>query len=199
MDAKTDAESASGESTLGRDPREARLLGLARGGSREAFEELLAPQVAPLLVLARRLCGDPHWADDLVQEALLRAFVGLPGFRAESSLRTWMFKILVRLHAEPSRWKRSERATPLLDLEVPDRLVLEGLSAASGREVADRVAAAIERLPVRQRAALHLRAVEGLDYEAIAAVLGCKAGAARMLVLEARRKLVERLPGLLEP
>src|SRR5262245_3854760 len=117
MDRKTDAESAS-ERRLARDPREAELLGLARGGSRQAFEELLAPQLAPLLVLARRLCGDPHWADDLVQEALLRAFVALPGFRAESSLRTWLFRILVRLHADPRRWKRSEKATPLLDIEV---------------------------------------------------------------------------------
>ena len=57
----------------------------------------------------------------------------------------------------------------------------------------------MERLTLRQRTALHLRAVEGLDYEAIGAVLTCSAVAARMHVLEARRKVMARLQEHLEP
>ena len=182
-----------------RDPAEAELLAAARAGSAMAFATLLGTQVGALHALARRLCADSHWADDLTQETLLRAFQALPKFRAECSLRTWLFGILTRLASEPHRWKKSERADPLAELEVPDRLDTDATLQASGRELEDRIAEAMERLPLRQRAALHLRAVEGLDYAGIAEVLGCNVGAARMLVLEARRKLAVRLARYLEP
>ena len=187
------------KSSFGRDPAELAWLAGARAGSSEAFSKLVAGHLGSLFALAKRLCGDSHWAEDLAQETLLRAFLALPKFRGDCSLKTWMFRILVRLFGEPSRWRKSERAEPLGDLEVPDRLDLDGASLAAGRELEDRVAAAIERLPIRQRAALHLRAVEGLDYDGIAKVLGGKPGAARMLVMEARRKLADRLGRHLEP
>lgn len=179
--------------------RTAARLRTARAGDRDAFSVLVGPEVPALHALARRLTGDPHWADDLTQEALLRAFLALPKFRAECSLSTWLFRILVRLASEPRRWKKTERASSLADLEVPARLDTDAIVHAEGRELEDRVAEAMERLPLRQRAALHLRAAEGFDYPAIAGVLLCSPGAARMLVLEARKKLGARLRRHLEP
>lgn len=180
------------------DESEVQLLAAFRGGDHGAFQPLVRPHLPALLALARRHCHDHHWADDLVQETLVRAFRGLEQFRGEAAVRTWLFRILIRLASEPGRWRRSERAVPL-EVDVPDRLGEPGLHRAIEGELGQQLAAALERLPARQRAALHLRAVEGMDYAAIALVLECSAAAARMLVLEARRKLLDRLGGHLGP
>jgi RNA polymerase sigma-70 factor (ECF subfamily) len=169
-----------------------------RRGDTGAWEPLVRPHLPALVSLARRHCRDPHWADDLVQETLVRAFRGLSSFRGEAALKTWLFRILIRLAAEPARWQHKERAAPL-DAEVPDHLDEPALCFAIERELGQQLEAAMERLPARQRAALHLRAVEGMDYAAIGSALDCSPPAARMLVLEARRKVLARLGGLLLP
>lgn len=177
---------------------EQRLLHAFHLGDQTAFHALVRPHLPALVALARRHCRDPHWADDLVQETLVRAFRGLATFRGEAAVRTWLFRILVRLASEPRRFGRGAREASL-DIDVPDALTDAAMHAAVERELGRQLDAALERLPHRQRAALHLRAVEGLDYAGIAAVLECTPAAARMLVLEARRKLRQRLGGALEP
>lgn len=184
--------------THGPAPEERELIARFVGGDRDAFRPLIRPHVDGLRALARRAVGDVHTADDIVQEALIRAARGLADFRGEASIRTWLFRIVVRLAAEPHRVRRA-RAGRELDFDVPDELGPSPEDAALGRELRDRLEEAMERLPVRQRTALHLRAAEGLGYERIAAVLECKVGAARMLVLEARRKVIARMGRYLEP
>jgi RNA polymerase sigma-70 factor (ECF subfamily) len=175
------------------------LLAQLRAGDRSVAQTLLRPLLPSLLGLSRRLVADKHWAEDLVQETLVRALQGLPGFAGRSSLRTWVLRILARLASEPQRWRRRERARPLADVDVPDALGPAPDVPARERELHERLAEAMERLTLRQRTALHLRASEGLDYAAIAAVLGCAPGAARMLVLAARRRIRERMGGHLLP
>jgi len=169
------------------------LLARLRAGDRSAFQTLLRPQLPSLLALSRRLVGDQHWAEDLVQETLVRALRGLPRFEGRSSLRTWLLRILVRLASEPERWRRRERALPLGDLEIPDHLGSGPDLPARERELRERLAEAMERLTTRQRTALHLRAAEGLDYATIATIMSCTPAAARMLVMDARRKVRARL------
>jgi RNA polymerase sigma factor (sigma-70 family) len=178
--------------------QEQRWLAAFRSGDAQAFQPLVRPHLPALVALARRHCRDQHWADDLVQETLVRAYRGMTAFRGDAALRTWLFRILVRLASEPGRWQRGERAAPL-EIDVPDHLDEPALTGAIERELGQQLEAAMERLPARQRTALHLRAVEGMDYAAIALVLECSAAAARMLVLEARRKVLARIGGLLEP
>ena len=189
------------DASLGKQPRppavsdqERIWLAGCREGDHAAFQSLLRPHLTSLLSLARRYCRDPHWAEDLVQETLVRAFKGLPNFRAESALRTWLFRILVRLACEPARWQRSMPTESLGEMDVPDHY--DGKQAeqhAIARELQDRLDEAMERLTHRQRTALHLRAVEGMDYATISGVLACSATAARMHVLEARRKVLARV------
>lgn len=174
-------------------------LARCRAGDASAFQPLLHPHLPALLALARRCCRDPHWAEDLVQETLVRAFRNLASFRGEAALRTWMFRILVRLAADPPRWRRGAAAESLADVEIPDHVDADAEQAAITRELQDRIDEAMERLTLRQRTALHLRAVEGLDYAAIGAVLACTAVAARMHVLAARRAVMQRLREHLEP
>ncbi|MCA8974578.1 MAG: hypothetical protein KDC98_07635, partial [Planctomycetes bacterium] len=101
---------------------ESGLLARFRNGDESAFQALVKPSLPGLMALARRHCHDPHWAEDLVQETLVRALRGLAGFRGESSLRTWLFRILVRLASEPARWRRQDPAQQTGHLEVPDSL-----------------------------------------------------------------------------
>jgi RNA polymerase sigma-70 factor, ECF subfamily len=178
---------------------ERELLQRCQAGDASAFAPLLRPHLDALLALAQRHCRDPHWAEDLVQETLVRAFRGLAGFRGDAALRTWLFRILIRLAAEPRRWQNGRSAESLGDRDVPDRLGHDSEAAAVERELQDRIDEAMERLTPRQRTALHLRAVEGLDYAAIGGVLGCSDVAARMHVLEARRKVMARLREHLDP
>lgn len=174
-------------------------LARCRAGDASAFQPLLHPHLPALLALARRCCRDPHWAEDLVQETLVRAFRNLTSFRGEAALRTWLFRILVRLAADPQRWRKGSALESLGDVEIPDHVDAHAEQAAITRELQDRIDEAMERLTLRQRTALHLRAVEGLDYAAIGAVLACTAVAARMHVLAARRAVMQRLREHLEP
>jgi RNA polymerase sigma-70 factor, ECF subfamily len=180
---------SSGESALTR----------LRAGDRAAFQTALRPLLASLLTLARRLTGDPHWAEDLVQETLVRACRGIRGFRGDSSLRTWLFRIQVRLAGQPERWKGRQPTADRPDFEVPDTLAHSPELDSEERELAKRLDEAMERLTPRQRTALHLRAVEGLDYRGIAAVLGGSTAASRMLVLAARRQIMRRMGRYLLP
>lgn len=173
-------------------------LGRCQAGDPTAFQPLVHPHLPGLLALARRQCRDPHWAEDLVQETLVRAFRALPGFRGDAALRTWLFRILIRLAAEPQRWRRGAAAEPL-EIDVPDHLDAPMVHDAMARELRQRLDEAMERLTVRQRTALHLRAAEGMDYAAIAHVLGCSPAAARMQVLEARRRVMHRVREHLDP
>jgi RNA polymerase sigma-70 factor (ECF subfamily) len=180
------------------DEVEQALLERCQAGDQGAFQALLRPHLTALLGLARRCCRDQHWAEDLVQETLVRAFRGLANFRGDAALRTWLFTILVRLAGEPGRWRHDD-AVESLGADVPDHLPAPAEDQAIQRELNDRLAEAMERLTARQRTALHLRAAEGLDYAAIGAVLGCTAVAARMHVLAARRHVLARLQEHLEP
>lgn len=168
------------------------------GHKREAFQELVRPHLGAMQALACRATGESHWAEDLVQESLVRAYRGLAGFRGEASLRTWLLRILIRLSKEPSRWRRGERSASL-DVEIPDTLGPSPQDGIVERELRARLAESLERLTLRQRSAFHLRAVEGMDYAAIAGVLECSNAAARMLVLAARRKVMARMGEHLEP
>lgn len=174
-------------------------LAPAKSGDPSAFDRLVRPLLGNLRALCRRLTRGETAADELLQEGLIRAHRGLAGFRAECSFRSWIVSILFRLASEPERF-HGARPLPgqqeLGDL-VPERLEDDPLTQVTARDTLHRVEEAMERLPVRQRTALHLRAVEGWDYGEIAGALATSCGAARMAVLNARRKLRERMGELL--
>ena len=180
-------------------PTERRELKRFVDGEGDAFAVLMRPQLGALRALARRASGDVHWAEDLLQETLLRAFRGLGSFRGEAALRTWLFRILMRLLAEPGRWRPTPTIASLGNIDIPDALAASPEKGLRERELNERLQESLERLSPKQRSACHLRAVEGMDYAAIAAVMGNTAPAARMLVLAARRKVMERMGRHLRP
>lgn len=169
-------------------------LEAARAGDRRAFDRLVRPLLGNLLALARRLAG-ADGGEELLQEVLIRAHRGLPRFRGDCTFRAWLVSIVYRLATEPERYRGPRPLPGVVDHEVtiPDRMDADPGELVSTRDLLKRVEAAMERLPVRQRTALHLRAVEGWDYAEIAETLDTSEGACRNAVMDARRRLRERL------
>jgi RNA polymerase sigma-70 factor (ECF subfamily) len=179
---------------------EAALLQAAQAGDRDAFAALVAPLLPGAYQFALRVLGDPQLAEDVVQEALVRAYVGLTGFRGRAPFRTWVFRIvhnvamdalrqLGRQHQETS-WEEAasgeagEEGEPRL-AEVapgPEETVL----AALGRE---EILRAVAALPPEQRTVVVLRDVQGLSYGEIAAVTGQSLGTVKSRLHRARASL----------
>jgi RNA polymerase sigma-70 factor (ECF subfamily) len=173
----------------------------AARGSREAFDALVRRHQGAIVNLARAMTAADADADDLAQEAFVRAWRSLARFRHESTFRTWLHGIAINVirthHGRGSRLRRlfglsgSERdgATDPLDRASIDDGI-EGPLAM--REMIDR---ALVTLPPDMREAVVLRDVQGLDYKEIAAALGVPLGTVESRIFRAR----QRLRPLLEP
>lgn len=127
-------------------------------------------------------------AEDLVQETYARAFRSLPGFRAESSVRTWLLSIARRVAADNLR---AAKIRPRTD-PFPDE---EDLPRPAHGEPGEAVAlrALVDRLPPDRRTAFVLTQVSGLSYAEAAAACDCPVGTIRSRVARARGELVAAL------
>jgi RNA polymerase sigma-70 factor, ECF subfamily len=130
-----------------------------------------------LLAHARRLTGDQH-AEDVVQDALLRALRAYPRLRHAEHLRAWLYRVTTTTALDHIRARRRE----ILTDEPP-------AAASEPEHYDDAFESLIGQLPDGTQAALRLRFVEDLDYEGIAARLGCSPVAARQRVSTAIRTL----------
>ncbi len=174
------------------DDEEEQLLARLRAGDRSAFEDLVAPHVAVARSLAVRMLGNLDDSEDAVQDAMLKAYRGLDSFRG--GFRAWFLRIVYHQSVDATR-RRSTRKGHESRAAVSPEASTQTAGAIEQRETLARVRAAIDTLPARQRAALHLRVVEGLAYRAIAEVLGITPGSARVYVVRARSILRDRVGG----
>lgn len=157
------------------------------------FEQIVVPHLDAAYNLARWLAGNDHDAEDIAQEAALRAFRFLGGFRGVNS-RAWMLTI-VRNTA--FTWLKQNRPQALVSIdeealaEVEDpRLTLQALSHAADADV---LRQALESLPVEFREVLVLRELEGLSYKEIAEVADAPIGTIMSRLARARKQLQEFL------
>lgn len=159
------------------------------------FEESMLPHMDAAYNLARWLAREDRDAEDLVQEAYLRAFRFFDGFRGGNS-RAWLFKIVRNTFYTSIRQRGHEPAASLddelLDVECescdPETVAL----ASSDRELLRR---ALESLPIEFREAIVLRELEGLSYKEIAAITGVPLGTVMSRLARARKHLQLRLAG----
>ena len=167
-----------------------------RQDERLPFAEVVTLHQKPVYGYLLRFTRNPHDAQDLFHDTFLhacRAYAALP---ADADLRAWLMRIAVNLSKNYVR-DRQRRGRVLVDEAQGHSLDGELLAEAHtdaedtmiSRETARTLLATIETLPFRQRAALVQRQFEGLDYQAIAANLGCSPESARAHVYQALRKL----------
>ena len=160
------------------------VLARARGGDAGAFTELVRHYDGRLRALAFRLVGDRAGMDDALQEAYVKAFRALPGFRGEAALGTWLYQITYRACVDHLRREGRHRAVPLTGIEPPG-----GTEPAGTATARVDLARALAGLPLDQRAAVLLVDAEGLDYAAAAAVLGVAPGTIASRLSRARAAL----------
>ncbi|HEY8370962.1 MAG TPA: sigma-70 family RNA polymerase sigma factor [Thermodesulfobacteriota bacterium] len=175
----------------GPSPADHDLVTRARNGDREAFRVLVERYEGRAYAIAFGLVGDREDAREIVQEAFLKAYRTLGGFRGDSSFYTWLYRIVVNLAIDA---RRKEHPSPL---EAPDRLEDRDSPSPSDdayrSELRAAILAAIDDLPPEQRAAIVLRELEGLSYAEIAEVEQVPIGTVMSRLFYARRKLQNAL------
>lgn len=163
----------------------------------EAFRGVALESRDALYRVAVRMLGDAHLAEDLVQECFVRAFAQRDRFRGESHPRTWLTGILLNLCRDTLR-KRAVRRWLSFSLLTGDEAQPAAPPRDDGLEVAERDAAlreALGRLPHRQRAALVLVTLEGLEVAEVAEALGTSRDAVWQSLSRGRAALRRSLHG----
>ncbi len=168
---------------------------------RERFEREVLPLLPNLYGAALRLTRNPQDAEDLVQEAYLRAYRGFAGFREGTNLRAWMYRILTNTFINSYRKKQREPVTVAVtddtaDWYLYDRIGSSGAEPSAEAEVLERipdedVQRALEELPEVFRMAVLLADVEGFSYKEIAEILDIPIGTV-MSRLHRGRKALQR-------
>ena len=181
---------ARGSSKASEDVRSAdlELAERCRDGDGAAFEELYRQHAGRLFNLAWRMAGSSDAAEDLLQEIFLAAHRKLRGFRGESSLGTWLYRLAVNhcLDYVRGRQAKMSRATESLDRDDAAELPTPGRVSAVVRLDLER---AIARLPPGCRAAFLLYDVEGFEHREVAQMLGISEGTSKSQVHKARTRL----------
>lgn len=164
----------------------------------DEFRTFYERTARPLWAYLSRLSGDPHKADDFLQEAYYRFYRASKRYESEAHRRNSLFQIATNLVRDAARRGKHYEEVPLADDGAPSAgAVPKSASPSPETEVAMRtdVARAIERLEPMQRELLWLAYAQGSSHEEIAEILGFSAISVRTLLLRARRKLAGILAG----
>jgi RNA polymerase sigma-70 factor (ECF subfamily) len=165
------------------------LAAAYRGGDERAAAELVARHGTAVARFLYNSGAESEEIDDLVQEALFRAFRRLDSWRGDASFRTWLISIAGNLLKDRARAGKGRRLVPLEGHEVAD--AADPDSHFTSRDLQERLRQELARLPRLQREVFLLRAQEGSEYAEIAVALGTTAGAARVHYHNAVKRLKE--------
>jgi RNA polymerase sigma-70 factor (ECF subfamily) len=190
----------------GVDSSDLELVRRAQRGERGAFDLLVLRYQHKVIKLVARLLRDPTEAEDVAQEAFVKAYRALASFRGDSAFYTWLYRIAVNTarnamasrqrrpldyEAELSDSEQSNVETRLRHADTPEASVLS-------EEIRETVNRAVSDLPEDLRTAIILREVEGLSYEEIAAAMDCPVGTVRSRIFRAREAIDRSLKPLLD-
>ncbi|MGE5130680.1 MAG: RNA polymerase sigma factor RpoE [Sphingomonadaceae bacterium] len=183
------------------------LVARAQRGDKRAFELLVEKYQRKLARLLSRFVRDPSEVEDVTQEAFIKAYRALPGFRGDSAFYTWLYRIGINTaknylmalgrraptstEVEAEEAEGFEEADQLRDINTPESVLLSN-------EIGATVNATIAELPEELRTAIQLREIEGMSYEDIARIMDCPIGTVRSRIFRAREAIAERLRPLLD-
>jgi RNA polymerase sigma-70 factor, ECF subfamily len=160
----------------------------ARAGDAAAMRALYDRYAPRVWAAVRRLAGDDALAEDWAQEAWVRAFRALPGFRGESRFSTWLHRIAVNSALHGRRW-RDRRAGNEVQLPV----ALEARGRSDGGALRIDLQRALDRLPAGMRQVLVLHDVQGYTHEEIGEALGISPGTSKSQLFKARARMRQML------
>jgi RNA polymerase sigma-70 factor (ECF subfamily) len=184
------------------------LVAEFKNGNKQVFDELIERHAAKMYQTAYGLLSNHHDAEEVVQDALVRAFRALDKFRGDSNLVTWLHRIVTNLARNKYHWNRrrgseqnislfqhsgnigdekKEEEIPLPDTTLGPQRVIEGKEF--GKVLSD----AFEKLPDSLRETMVLRHVQDMSYEKIAEILKCKVGTVKSRISRGREMLKDLL------
>ena len=176
---------------------ESRLIQRAGAGDASAFNALMGMHERRMYAVALRMCGNPEDAQDCLQEAMLRIYRAINGFKAQSSFSTWVYRITMNTCLAELR-QRTNRPVASLDTlldagwspvdpgETPEKHALAG-------DMRRQLQVFIHELPEDMRAAIVLRDIEGYSYDEIATMLEANVGTIKSRISRGREKLREKI------
>jgi RNA polymerase sigma-70 factor (ECF subfamily) len=172
------------------------LVAASRDGDKEAFEQLVKLTYKDAYGLALRLTGNEDDAQDIVQDAYLRAYRNIKKFRGESQFSTWMYRIVANC-ASTELGKRKKHSHEWIDDEktqiADDRPEVDPHTMFAANNLRQRTNEALQKLPPKLRAVVVLRDVYDMPHEAIAEELGISESTAKVRLHRARKKLKDEL------
>jgi RNA polymerase sigma-70 factor (ECF subfamily) len=176
---------------------------LARDG--QAFRAIMTRYNQRLYRLARGIVGRASEAEDVVQEAYVRAFRNLETFRGDSALSTWLSRIVI--NEALGRLRKAKREGKVTDLEVAEAEIIQFPGNASDdpertmaqRQILHLVEEATDHLPVAFRAVFVARVIEGLSIEETAELLGIKPETVKTRLHRARQMVRKELDAQIGP
>ncbi len=182
------------------------LVERAQRGDKYAFELLIVKYQRRLARLISRFVRDAAEVEDVTQEAFIKAYRALPGFRGESAFYTWLYRIGINTAKNYLlALKRRAPTSTQFDADEAEGFEDAGLlhevstpeNELMSKQVVDVVNASLQELPDDLRTALTLREIEGLSYEEIASVMNCPIGTVRSRIFRAREAISTNLRPLL--
>lgn len=159
---------------------------MGAGDERAAFDRLIVEQIPAMLRFATRLSGNPVDAEDILQDALLRAARNWRSFRGEAKISTWLCRIVINAF-------RDRPASGALSIDQDVAVSDIGRGRAEAEEFGELVARHVSNLPPRQREVLVLIAYEQLSTPDVALVLGVSEQSVRTNLHFARERMREKL------
>lgn len=175
-------------------------------GDKHAFDLLVLKYQHRIFGLISRIIKDQADIEDVAQEAFIKAYRALPGFRGESAFYTWLYRIAI--NTAKNHIVARGRRPPATDIDVDDSDFLESQTQLEDVEGPEQLLArddlkavidkAIEDLPEDLRTAFTLREFGGLSYEEITDIMGCPVGTVRSRIFRAREALDKKIRPLLE-
>ena len=179
------------------------LVRRVQRGERGAFDLLVLRYQHKVVKLVARLLRDPAEAEDVAQEAFVKAYRAIGSFRGDSAFYTWLYRIAVNTARNTMASRQRRPLDYEAELSESEQSVVESRmrhgdtpeAAALSEEIHRTVNGAIEALPEDLRTAIVLREVEGLSYEEIAEAMDCPVGTVRSRIFRAR----EAIDRVLEP
>lgn len=182
-----------------------KLVERVQKGDNGAFDLLVLKYQHKIVNLVMRYVRDPELAQDITQEAFIKAYRALPRFRGESAFYTWMYRIAVNT---AKNYLAAQRRRPMeleLDMQDPEQYELhamlketdtpEGITLSN--ELLEIVENAIAALPEDLQTAIILRELEGMSYEEIAQTMECPVGTVRSRIFRARDAISNKVGSLL--
>lgn len=185
---------------------DAKLVEMVQRGDKAAFNVLVLRYQHRVLKLVTRYLRDPVEAEDIAQEAFIKAYRALPSFRGESAFYTWLYRIAANTAKNVLVSSRRRLVDYDLDMQDPEdytaQVLLRDGDTPEGmlltEEIRQTVTEAMQQLPDDLREAITLRELEGLSYEEIAEVMECPVGTVRSRIFRAREAIDKKLRPLLD-